>query len=407
MIKILIIGGRIEPIISANVVCVQNLLQADLRSDLNVHFMCVGDTEREFLYEGITYHIFVPDTSVQRRSMINRLLALPQTDFEETQRKTRQAMALHEKYDFQYIIGVNCPFSNVAAALNVKKKYPSIFAVGYYLDILEGLSQLQGIQRYVRDMFSYSGELKALKKLDWIFMPISAQEIYLAPKYACVKQKMTFLEFPSFVPDIRPKEIPERKDTKRLNLVFIGTLDKKYRDPTLLFQALSLAATNAMLIDVDIYGRNEESFMREYSNLEHIRFNIKGPIPHDAIKDIYTRADAVLNISNSNQYVVPSKVFEIASYYRPMIVSVSNPKDYALRYYRQYEASFIICGYKKLEDQISSLRNFLRELQSINVNKETVDKVFAENTPARVMNKIVNSLTKIGGNHANCRNKYL
>ena len=399
MKRILIIGCGIEPVISANVICVQNILNAIKEPDWEIHFMCDGESQRDFQLDNIFYHVSERCLSTQKKCILRRLFALPETEFEEAERKTKQAIALTEKFHFQYVVGLNCPFSNIEASLKLKKKWPSIFVIGYYLDSLEGLSQMKGIKRKVRDFFAYSGEHKALKKLDLIFMPVATKPIYLASKYRDIQQKLTFLEFPSFVSGGLSIENTHMTEKTNLKLVYIGKLSKDYRNPICLLKALDSSVDGQMKVKVDIYGQCDDSLLSECSSFRNVCVNFKGSVSHDAVCDIYKDADAVLNISNKNQYVVPSKIFEIAAQYKPMIVLVSNPKDYALKYYKRYEGAHIVYEYMNLEEQVPSLRGFLKSLPTMQLHKDVIDATFAENTPSYVGKTILNAIKNL--NHTN------
>jgi len=387
MINVLVIGGRIEPIVSANVVCAENVFRALKMDDICVHFMGVGTSDREFKKNGIVYHIY-KESNGTPKCLLYRLFMLPETDFSETKRKSATALDLHKKYDFQYIFGINCPFSNIVASINVKKQYPKICSIGFYLDILEGISNKKGLTRKIRDFFAYNGEYKAFSHLNKIFLPISSESIYKSTKYRKFNDRMYFFEFPSYIS--HNFEINDNKINKSfIKLVFIGTLDKEYRNPKYIIESLSQLHFPKDII-IDIYGRNDSRFIEsELAIYDNIQINIKGPVSHEVIGDIYLDADAVLNISNDNMYVVPSKIFEIASYYRPMLILVKNKNDYANKYYNKYPGAFILYEYKKINDQLKGLYAFFERIQSISIDKGTVDNMFYKNTPEYLLDNIL------------------
>lgn len=394
MRRILIIGGRVEPAPSANSVCVINVLNELARMGYECHFLGLGKERKDYVDNGVNYHLMVIEdrnhSRMSRTLNLLRLTKLPETEPEVTKAKIIEAKALHKEYNFEVVIGICSSYSNIYTSIALKREYSRLITGGYYLDTLESLSQLEGTLRKVRDHFSYKGEDKLFRELDFILLPVASSKIYETEKYSALKRKIIYTDFPTFVPKVEEKykEIDSDNDST-IHAIIIGTLNESFRNPGRIFDALRKTCDNNNIpLHIDVYGTNEEKLFKAFIGSKFVTYTLKGKVPHVEVEKALTNTELLINVSNSGILAVPSKIFEYFSSYKPMLTQVTDKDDSSMKYYDMYPACHKYCVFEEEESQQTELVKFIKKVKSIQIDRDEVDELFIRNTPKYVAEQI-------------------
>ena len=392
MKRILVIGGQISPSPSANSVCVCNVLHELVSLGYDCHFLGLGEKREDYTHDGIHFHSVKIDKKQKNRfSRLDSFLhlgSLPETEPEITIEKTRYVQELCRKFDFDIVMGVCSSYSNIYSALAVRDANPNIMVGGYYLDTLESLSQLDGLTRKIRDYYSYKGEDKVFQKLDFIILPIASSVVYQQPRYDGIKSKITYAEFPTFIPKATDISHTENVDSP-IQAIIIGTLNSTFRNPRKLLSSLcTVCDANKIQLHIDVYGSNDESLFSSIGGASYVTFELHGRVPHSEIDEAIEKTDLLINISNSGILAVPSKIFEYFSSYKPMLSQVSDRHDSALEYYKKYSAGHIYYTFEPEEEQLQKLKSFLSSVKDMIIDAKSVDEAFYRNSPRYVASQL-------------------
>ena len=403
MRRILVIGGRIEPAPSANSVCVINVLNELARMGYDCHFLGLGEEQKSYTDNGIYYHLMVikdrNQSRLSRTMNLFRLANLPETEPEVTKAKIIAAKALYKEYNYDVIIGICSSYSNIYTTIAIKKEYPNLITGGYYLDTLESLSQLNGVLRKVRDHYSYKGENKLFRELDFILLPVASSKIYESENYSVMKRKIVYTEFPTFVPKLTERKNESESD-KIVHAIIIGTLNESFRNPAPLFDALKKTCDeNGIFLHIDVYGSNEEKLFKTFSGSKFVTYALKGRAPHAEVEKALVDTELLINISNSGILAVPSKIFEYFSSYKPMLTQVTDKDDSSMEYYDKYPACYKYCVFEDEEIQLSELAEFVKKVKNIQVDHDEVDRLFINNTPKYVAEQIRDAMERSANEH--------
>lgn len=281
------------------------------------------------------------------------------------------------------IIGVFRPFEGVNVAQKIKKTYPEIVCGAYYLDLLKGATIPKIFPVSLYNVLCDKSELKAFKNLDFVMMAESGKKIYSTPYFDRVLGKIHYINFPLFRDISNESYSNITYDEEYFNIVYAGYLDSGYRNPRYIFEVIKNLIEDGIKVKMHIYGRNNcmniiNEFCQEHPN----HFYYYGAVESDKAKGAILAADAVLNVSNKNDSIVPSKIFEIFSSCRPIISVISNPNDPSLTYLNQYPCSHIVNEYDgKVKNDEVKLLSFIGKSKSSNITFKEIEPLFFSSTP--------------------------
>ena len=196
--------------------------------------------------------------------------------------------------------------------------------------------------------------------------------------YIPYTDKMTAMDFPNIRP---PKYSSENSvfdfDSENINLLFCGLLEDDYRSPELFLQSAMKLAEEGLPLKIHFLGtstsRSLEAFMRKYpQNILH----------HQAVsleKAVATmeKADILLNISNTLDNQVPSKIFDYFSLGKP-VLNVQKISDCPSReYFDRYPLSFTLTD---RTPDVQGMKEFLLSAKGRCVSYDTVSELFYDAT---------------------------
>lgn len=279
------------------------------------------------------------------------------------------------------IIPVYTQIDTLIAARRIKRKFPDIKYIPYFLDSFSG--------GYGPKIFSTSWvikrgikwEDKLLPEADKIVMMKSCEEHY--KKYSANKfyyNKILFLDLPLFIPRIVNNDSNFFNNDK-INLLYIGTIPVHIRNPEYFLKLFCELSGDDIALNI-IGSCTAPDLLYSFSENDK-RIHIGKPVNHKTALSMISSADFLINFGNNNTHMTPCKIFEYMSYGKP-IISVSPIKDEpSSRYLEKYPLSLIIKEYENnVAEDIEKLKNFVSQPPKLDQSEfDKLNELFYLNKP--------------------------
>ena len=321
------------------------------------------------------------------------LYDFPNHDPGQAKRIMHKMQELHNKNNFDLIIGIHKPYANIAALLKFKRKNPTIKCISYYLDLTNSHSKPKLMPHRLYERLCFRADMGAFKILNLSLIAKSGARYYEHEDYARVREKIEYVDFPTFIINDVHGENPMETEPKKnsvTSLVFAGTLDRDYRNPKYLLECLMEASKGIGIIEFHIYGRgNCDDIIDKYTGLESLRVIKHGFAGHDTIIEALTSAHVLVNISNSIEDAVPSKIFELFSTGKPIINVLFRANDPVIDYFKRYPGAISI-GISDINEDAAKIYGFIKTPKGINHDVSYLKEAFVENTPEYIVDIIEN-----------------
>lgn len=264
--------------------------------------------------------------------------------------KKSEEIIINKKIDT--IVAVSYPFESLKAASIIKRKYPNINCLGYFLDVTSiGDINKLGIERSISIKSAINQEKKVLSILDGVIILENAVDIYKK------NHRKNFEKFYiANIPLIQNMDIKEVKYDKKekYNIVYTGSLDNNLRNPIRLIKVINSIRND---VKYDFFGNNGKVFdgwSKEKLKSENIKLH--GFVREEEADKAIDRADCVLSLGNSEQYLIPSKIFKYMNYKKKIIHIAATPLDPCIKYLENYPYSLIMFK-EDLEQNNNLLKN--------------------------------------------------
>ncbi|MBR2028419.1 MAG: hypothetical protein IKA10_05485 [Oscillospiraceae bacterium] len=296
-------------------------------------------------------------------------------------------LVLREKFDA--VVAVYMPFEE---AESVCTQLCGIVPVCLYQADPWGLHRLPEFAKNEAEHIKQETALFA--KADHIITTPALHRLYLEDKrYSPYSHKMTPLNFPNIKPAAQSSEKSVFAfDSDYTNLLFCGLLDDEYRSPKIFLQAAGRLIDEGRKIKIYFLGtstsRDMQSFAARYpQNIIHHE-----AVSFDRAFATMKNADFLLNLSNTLDNQVPSKIFDYFSLGKP-VVNVQKIKNCPSReYFDRYPLSFT---FEDFAPDCRGLENFLSQTKGKAVDFETVKELFEDATveyAARTVEKVLTDI---------------
>lgn len=211
--------------------------------------------------------------------------------------------------------------------------------------------------------------------------PVLYRQYSKHPDYQKYLDKMVQLNFPNVkpLPDNSADNCVFDFDKNIVNLLFCGIVHDKYRNPQFLLDSLKAVRENGFdKFKVYFLGTNESNslkqFMAENNWVVH-----HGNVSLDKAFSTIAGADVLINIGNTYDNQVPSKIFDYFAFGKP-ILNVEKIADCPAReYFERYPLSYTLLEWK-LHNNTGELIQFISTAKNSNILYNEVEKLFNDCT---------------------------
>lgn len=285
-----------------------------------------------------------------------------------------------ERYD--YIISIYNPIDSLIVGMIMKRKYPRIKFIPYFLDSLSGGHRL----RIFNDDWKIKRGLKwerwLLKSADKIVLMESSREHHI--NYSSKESyfnRMEFLDIPMLT---NIEKRPENKNStiEEIQIVYVGSIPCHIRNPKYTLEILKRLQIGKCKIR--IIGKSTcPDLIKKYQLESKVNLIlIEDFMPHGDVIQVLENSDILLNIGNNIPNMVPSKIFEYMSFGKPIISTYSIDNEPSKSYLKCYPLALVIEeDWDNIELNVKKVEKFILETLGKRINYDGIKKIYYKNTP--------------------------
>ncbi|MBU5450130.1 hypothetical protein [Acetivibrio sp. MSJd-27] len=283
------------------------------------------------------------------------------------------------------VVGSFRPFDGVSVAIKLKKKYPNLKTCAYFLDLLH-CDKPAGIPKNMYEKLCSKRLLHVFQKVDLTILPMSGKKEFKKSFYDSIRSKLYYAEFPLVREMKWEKKNLFFHDDGQINLVYAGTISKQIRDPSYLLKLFSKLRERNSNLFLHIFGPcNDPEFKKLCDAQDGLIYygKVESKIAYAALGE----ADVAINISNQASQMVPSKIFELFSFRKPILNFVKEKMDCALSYIERYPLVCNVFEYENnLGKDVKETERFLENFsQQGEIKFETVCELYKQCTPHHII----------------------
>jgi len=304
----------------------------------------------------------------------------------------RLARKLYNAGKFDAIIAVFRPYSSLSALIKIKNKIPNVICGAYYLDVCTELQKPKIMPSWLFNVLWHRSEKRVFEKSDFILLPRNVQHYFESDQYAIYKEKFEFCEFPAFVEPHLNDSGSNNRPENEVKIVFAGTLSHTFRNPEYILRILGEVSKKIPNISLSVYGRGDcVKILEKYKSVVDI--HLHGAVEQKTVMDAYVHADFILNISNTFSNMVPSKIFELFATGKPIINIVKTTEDTSAKYFEKYPSVCNVNEWEEIGSQIEKVERFIVGEKGKYYDPAIFANKFYEHTPqyiAKVVERRIN-----------------
>ncbi|WP_299744264.1 glycosyltransferase [uncultured Rossellomorea sp.] len=296
----------------------------------------------------------------------------------------KKAEYLMEEKRYSNVITVSFPFTPHLIGLMLKKNY----SFKWHVEI--------GDPFYLADKNPFNNQ-KIYGKLNFNLDKIifeKADNLYFYPEvrgdyeeiFPFIKEKST--NIPIMLFDSRAK-LGKSKENETKEFLYIGTLNKRIRNPEYLLKLFDLVENNYKETEFKITFIGNLSdctdIVSKYKTIFGNKMEIIPPIPKEEVKKYLGRADVLVNIGNDSKYQLPSKLIEYISTGKTILNIVSNENDTSRTFLKKYKKVLNIETSINMQKNIELLYQVINDREEIHLNDEDIEKMINIHRPEQIL----------------------
>ena len=296
---------------------------------------------------------------------------------------------------FDAVISVSSPIESHVCGQRIAAMY-HVSWIPYYLDPFstnhvfpEGT--MASRIRFEEELLSHAAHILMMEPIP---------EDYFRHQVNLEESRVTVLGLPGIRTVAAAGMRPDYFDARAVNCVFIGNLYAGIRNPGRLIELFKALGRGYHLFFIGSHNDPElQKQYREngYDKLDNVTFI--DPVPAAEAEAVMMAADVLVNIGNSVDNQIPSKIFDYISSGRPILNLYKISNCPSLHYFREYPA--VVHVFEDDADKpetVCTVRDFLDNArQMILPDADVIRQVWKENTPETVRAHIMDALRKVTG----------
>lgn len=307
----------------------------------------------------------------------------------------KKAKQVYTERPYDMVVSIYSQIDTLIAGFYIKKRYPSVKFVPYFLDSLSG--------GYGPKIFSTKWTIKRGLKWEGFLLKHADQIIVMKSskahhdKYSKDRkyyERMIFLDIPLL--ENRGTTISSDSNLNRgvINFTYAGSIPCHIRNPKYVLELYKRISIGECVFTIIGTNTCPDLFLDYTSSNMKNRIEMLGSLSHSQTISMLNQADFLINIGNNINSMVPSKVFEYMSMGKPIISTSSINDDASKKYLLQYPLSIVIEeDWDKIEQSTQKIETFVHKNLGKVVQTNEIRKLLYENTPEAfvdVVEKILN-----------------
>ena len=208
------------------------------------------------------------------------------------------------------------------------------------------------------------------------------------------RSNLSAFEFPCLLTDNGTSEksdsIPQLLPQNKTNLVYCGSLYADIRSPEYLYELVQRSGNPNLHITIigGVYGTFSDEFNAKYADFIKQHVTLAGKVSKEKALDYLTAADIVVNIGNTVENMLPSKVLECISTGKRVLNLCQIENCPSLPYFEKYGNSLDLYTKKEIDSEtLSRFADFVNTEKHI--PQQDILQKFAAATPQYVAGQII------------------
>ena len=136
-------------------------------------------------------------------------------------------------------------------------------------------------------------------------------------------------------------------EVSTITIFYIGTLYRELRSPISAIQLFEKLSNKNLRFKLYFVGMNAK-ILQNYITKKYVQLFLKSEIPHSSVFKLIRNADILLNISNSSNFQLPSKVVEYIATGKPIINITNCNNDLSGKFFANYKNTLNVNVSKKI-----------------------------------------------------------
>ncbi|WP_404330369.1 glycosyltransferase [Mesobacillus maritimus] len=302
----------------------------------------------------------------------------------------KAAKSAYIRNEYDCIISVYTQIDTVIAGYLIKRKYPNVKFVPYFLDSLSGGIGPKIFSRNWTIRRGMKWERRLLKYADKIIMMESSRKHHeVFSKSESYFPRIKFLDIPLLTQKHEVEGTSEILEKDKINLVYVGSLPHHIRNPQYLleiFKRLRIKDCVLTIIGTSTCNNMLENYQNESKKNKIVIIN---KIPHEEALKVLKNADVLINIGNNINSMVPSKIFEYMSIGKPIISTYPIEDEPSKKYLKDYPLSLLVKeDWNWIDKNVVKVENFIKDSRNHRVATEDLMVKMYRNTPQSFVEEI-------------------
>jgi hypothetical protein len=282
-----------------------------------------------------------------------------------------------EKYDG--LLAIVNPVESAVAAVEIKKRHPSIYTVLYEIDPSSNrYKNPSNLFEKWWNIRSTRWEIETYRHFDRIIHMETHKKHFSSQKYKEFTSKTIYLDIPSYVPQM-PEINEEGRD--EIKLLYAGAFYPKLRNPKGMIEILKRVKEKIKIKTV-IYTGNQMYEEVKAMTEDDRSFELNHYASQEVLRQEINDSDILLDLGNMDSDYLPSKTIQYMSEGKPIIHFCPDDQDVTVSYLNKYPLSLIVREKDPYAETVEQILEFIKVIKMHPVcDPYKLISVFIENTP--------------------------
>lgn len=288
---------------------------------------------------------------------------------------------INKKHKIDAILSFSAPIESHLSAYRFKRKY-NVKWVSFWADLFTS-------ERFKINFFWNMNRMLKLEKklLDFSDYILTTEEIYQILKCRCINDTISYVPY-TINERILAKDCKKQVGGTNINFVYMGSFYRKIRNPEYMLNVFERLAQD-INICLDIYSTGDcNDIISKY-----VKRNMNSIVAHDTVsteelEKILGDSDILINIENQEANTVPSKIFELLAYRKPIIDFGYHNSANLLD---QYPLALCVCMEDSVEETAKKIKSFIKYKESV-ITAEKIKSLYPMNTEEIAHERILKAL---------------
>ena len=379
---------------SANGYCVETITKYIDPERNHIHVLTVGEAGEERRGSVTVHRVNAP--LFQRHRFLKPVAGIakklgvvlhypvwPICSFGLAIRLGNAAKKIFQEHEIDVVVPVYNAIEAVLAGMSVKKHFPRVLLVPYFLDSMRFGQVARFMRKKVHDEKAKRMEDRILSTADRMIVMESSREAYDREGCSC-REKLVFLDLPLFEPAGEQEKQEKNGDGKLF--LYIGSMPNNIRDPQYCLEFLHRLKDEKYRF-LFIGPSDYEEVLSLYKDKDR-RFERILRVSHEEATEWMRKADYLVNIGNTLAYMTPSKIFEYISAGKPILSFYKMEKDSGKPYLDRYGLAVQLYEKDDMTENISKFSDFCKAITKNGEIKKPNYSGFDQNKPKAFVDRI-------------------